>query len=82
MREATKAAIEKMLNRQGHGQPGVIIPDGVQLDHDLGLDSYDKLELILMLETEFNINILDDHFDPEMTFGQLVDKIEAIRDKA
>lgn len=36
---------------------------GFKLDNDLGLDSLDRVELMMELEVEFKINILDEEFE-------------------
>ncbi|WP_420581961.1 acyl carrier protein [Reichenbachiella sp.] len=48
------------------------------LSGDLGLDSLDKVELIVELECEFKISIGDELVDDIQTVGQLVQTVESI----
>jgi acyl carrier protein len=77
-RARTQYKIAELLYRQGRIKDGQHVGDDAQLVDDLGMDSYDKIELILLMETEFGIEIKDDDYPSTMTFGQLTDKIEAI----
>ena len=51
--------------------------DDVQLESriydDLGADSLDKVELIMAIETEWDIEVMDDRMDSATTVGDLVD---------
>ena len=44
---------------------------------DLGADSLDSVELVMALETEFEIDIPDEDADKIKTVSQAIDKIKA-----
>ena len=44
---------------------------------DLGADSLDLVELIMMFEEEFNIQIPEDHIEKIKTVGEAIDYIRA-----
>lgn len=46
------------------------------LTEDLGADSLDKIELMVIAETAFGITIPDDDAERVVTFKQLVDLVE------
>lgn len=49
----------------------------VSLKNDLGLDSLDTIELIMVLETEFDISITDDESYEINTVDQLTKCVES-----
>ena len=49
------------------------INDKTNFRNDLGLDSLDKIVLILGCEREFNISINDEDSDKINTFGELIE---------
>lgn len=49
--------------------------DSLTLD-ELGLDSLDKVEFVMSIEDEFDINIPDNVWGSVKTWGDLVDYIE------
>lgn len=58
-----------------------IILDGYEVNkdssfEDMGMDSLDKIELLMDLEDEFGIDIPDDTMSYLETFGEIVDYIE------
>lgn len=48
------------------------IEDSTHLVNDLGLDSLDVLELAMVLEEEFGIEIPDEELEPVATVGDFV----------
>jgi acyl carrier protein len=60
--------------------------DEVTLDasitDDLGADSLDQVELVMALETEFNLDIPDEEAEKIKTVGDAVRYIEEVTEKA
>lgn len=60
--------------------------DEVTLDasitDDLGADSLDQVELVMALETEFNLDIPDEDAEKIKTVGDAVRYIEEVTEKA
>lgn len=54
------------------------VVDDASFVGDLGADSLDTLELVLMFEEEFDVAISDDEVETIITFG---DAVKAIADK-
>jgi len=53
-----------------------IINDNIDLENDLGLDSIDRLELVMNIEKEFNVCVSDDVADNATTVKDFVDMTE------
>lgn len=49
------------------------------LEKDLQCDSLDRVETMIALEEEFNIDIIEDDFDKLQTIQQIIDFIEGVR---
>ena len=49
---------------------------------DLGADSLDQVELVMALETEFNLDIPDEEAEKIKTVGDAVRYIEEVTEKA
>ena len=49
---------------------------------DLGADSLDQVELVMALETEFNLDIPDEEAEKIKTVGDAVKYIEEVTEKA
>jgi acyl carrier protein len=49
---------------------------------DLGADSLDQVELVMALETEFNLDIPDEEAEKIKTVGDAVKYIEGVTEKA
>ncbi|HZV78538.1 MAG TPA: acyl carrier protein [Candidatus Binatus sp.] len=49
---------------------------------DLGADSLDQVELVMALETEFNLDIPDEEAEKIKTVGDAVRYIEEVSEKA
>jgi acyl carrier protein len=49
---------------------------------DFGADSLDQVELVMALETEFNLDIPDEEAEKIKTVGDAVRYIEAVTEKA
>ena len=45
---------------------------------DLGADSLDVVEFIMMIEEEFGVNITDEHSYESKTVGEIADYIESL----
>ncbi len=50
------------------------------LSKDLGLDSYDQLELIMAFESEFGREFKEDQLENIKTVGDIVDSLDALTD--
>lgn len=50
--------------------------DDTNFTDDYGADSLDLVELVMEVETEFDISISDDEVELAVTFGQLLELIE------
>lgn len=48
---------------------------GFKLGNDLGLDSLDRVELMMELEVEFKINILDEEFESVDSIDDLMELV-------
>lgn len=49
------------------------VKDDARWDDDLGADSLDRVELSIMLEEEFGVEVSDEDANSWETFGQAVD---------
>lgn len=49
-----------------------------KLEYDLGLDSLDRVEMIIDIENKYNIQINDDLIEGKMTINELVDYIHTL----
>ncbi|MDQ2818674.1 MAG: acyl carrier protein [Candidatus Eremiobacteraeota bacterium] len=49
---------------------------------DLGADSLDQVELVMALETEFNLDIPDEEAEKIKTVGDAVKYVEEVTEKA
>lgn len=54
------------------------IQESHTLDHDLALDSLDRVELVMELEEEFDIHVPDDVADKVQTVGDIIAGVAAI----
>lgn len=64
--------IRRILCNSLDRDPGEITPDS-RLVEDLGADSLDSVELVMVLEDELGIEIDDSELDGVKTVGQLVE---------
>lgn len=55
--------------------PSSSVTDSARLE-DLGADSLDRIELVMLFEEELGIDISDDALDEATTVGQVVQYIE------
>lgn len=67
----TEEKIKNILNEKFVTVP-YPITDATNLKNDLGLDSLDTIELIMELETEFNISISDEEAVNLVTMEQII----------
>jgi len=58
--------------------PADEVHDNALFQHDLGADSLDIIELTMLFETEFGIEIGDDESEPCLTVGAA---LQLLRDK-
>lgn len=60
-----------------------LAPDDIEHDHELvaglGCDSLDIVELMMALESEFEINISDDAFCELKTVQQVIDHVHTLK---
>lgn len=70
VKKAIKEAIQRIYDRD------INVKDDDYLELDLGLDSLDKIELLLDLETYFNIDIPE---DVARNFSQVKDVINYLK---
>ena len=68
--------IQKMLAEALNISEEKVTPDAKIVD-DLGADSLDVVELIMALETEFDIEIPEEEAENVSTVGDVVDYIKA-----
>lgn len=74
----TAARIRKLI-ADYLGQDIDVVTDEKDLFDDLGAHSLDRVELVMQLETEFDIVIGDDATEETRTVGGLVKLVEAAR---
>jgi len=59
-----------------------VAPESITRDtdimHDLGADSLDFVELIMMLEDEYGVNVTDESIYEHKTVGDIADFIESL----
>lgn len=74
MTEATQIATKVLRNVLAH--PTADYTTDQALD-DLGLDSLDRVELVMEIETEMNTEFTDEEIESLSTFGDLVKMVES-----
>ncbi len=74
-REIIKGRIIDLLETYGKTKKNIEITEKSSLSKDLGLDSFDVVEVIMEIEYEFSIIIPDDDADDIKTVGQAIDYI-------
>lgn len=74
-REIIKGRIIDLLETYGKTKKEIEITEKSSLSKDLGLDSFDVVEVIMEIEYEFSIIIPDDDADEIKTVGQAIDYI-------
>jgi acyl carrier protein len=72
--------VKKVIVEQLGVDEGEVTPEASITD-DLGADSLDQVELVMALETEFNIDIPDEHAEKIKTVGDAVRYIEEVTEK-
>ena len=68
--------VKKIVKEQLDVEEDKVVPNASFTD-DLGADSLDLVELIMMFEEEFNIQIPEDHIEKIKTVGEAIDYIRA-----
>ena len=69
--------VKKIIVEQLGVEENEVTPEASITD-DLGADSLDQVELVMALETEFNLDIPDEEAEKIKTVGDAVAKIEAV----
>ncbi len=72
--------VKKVIVEQLGVDEGEVTPEASITD-DLGADSLDQVELVMALETEFNIDIPDEDAEKIKTVGDAVRYIEEVTEK-
>lgn len=74
-REEIKSRIIELLAEIGFDSP---MTEETHLQQELGMDSLDRVEVMIMVEKDFNIHIPDESVEGVVTLGKLVDQVEFI----
>lgn len=80
MNSATNTLAQRVIRciAEQLGEP----PEQIHHDHelvaDIGCDSLDLVELAMLLEAEFDIDIDDDHFGQLTTVQQVIDHVSKL----
>lgn len=53
-----------------------VMSDDANIIHDLGADSLDVVEIMLLIEEEFDIDIPDEDWEDVLTVQQIIDYVE------
>lgn len=75
-------SIESRLLRVVREQVSPTIPESLivptsRLSYDLGLDSFNVIELVMAIEEEFDLEVDDDHADKFYTVGDILSYLTA-----
>lgn len=73
----TAQTLRDIINAK-HGPVADAIPHDMPLS-DLGVDSMDKIDIIMDAEFRFRISITDADAEAAQTFGELVDVVDRIK---
>lgn len=73
--------VKKVIVEQLGVDESEVTPDASITD-DLGADSLDQVELVMALETEFNLDIPDEEAEKIKTVGDAVRYVEEVSEKA
>jgi acyl carrier protein len=73
--------VKKVIVEQLGVDENEVTPDASITD-DLGADSLDQVELVMALETEFNLDIPDEEAEKIKTVGDAVRYVEEVSEKA
>lgn len=72
--------VKKVIVEQLGVDENEVTPDASITD-DLGADSLDQVELVMALETEFNLDIPDEEAEKIKTVGDAVRYVEEVSEK-
>jgi acyl carrier protein len=72
--------VKKVIVEQLGVDESEVTPDASITD-DLGADSLDQVELVMALETEFNLDIPDEEAEKIKTVGDAVRYVEEVSEK-
>lgn len=75
--QPTTAERARKLIAEHLDQPIEKVTDTADLIDDLGADSLDNVEMLMMFEEEFDIEISDDEAENVLTVGHLITALEA-----
>jgi len=76
-RDIARERIFELLEGYDKIEASKELTENLSFSQDLGLDSFDVVEVIMEVEHEFNIQIPDDEADKLKTVGQTIDFILA-----
>lgn len=68
--------IKEVLESTSNVDPSLVTPEA-NLRDDLGIDSLDSVEIIIALESEFNITIDDEEIKTLATVGDIIKLLES-----
>jgi len=71
MDKSLQDQINEMLIGYTHLDLDAPITEETHLENDLGLDSLDRVEVIMLVEKDFNCNLPDKEAEAVVTVGQL-----------
>ena len=66
-----ETAVKKILTEKLDVQDGQLV-DQARFHEDLGIDSLDKIEVLMEIEKEFNLKVPDEDAEKLTTVGSLV----------
>lgn len=73
--ESITENLKQILSRQ-FGVETTVINDSTHLVDDLGADSLDLMEVVMLIETKFKIKIYEDEYENALVFDKIVSLIE------
>jgi len=74
------AGLKKMLIEDFEVEEALIVPEA-SFYTDLGLDSLDAIDLVILLSNNYDVNIDNKSIEKAQTIQQLVDMVQAHIDK-
>ena len=80
-RKRLRQTIEEILIDHRWVKPSCELDETADYLSDLGMDSLDKVEMIMDLEREYGISIPDDHAERLTTVGNTIDYLQKILDE-
>ena len=77
-RKRLRQTIEEILIDHRWIKPSCILDEDADFQFDLGMDSLDKVEMIMDLEREYGISIPDYHAERLTTVGNTIDYLQKV----